>query len=116
MDLIVRAWLEIGVGQRMLGADGIAEIAGGGRQRGTLVVRGEAKVGVDVKKLAQGLRDFKVEIEQKFPFFLKEGPDVVGQEVEERAVAIGAEQGVPVLGAPFSVEPAAINPFATAIP
>jgi hypothetical protein len=47
--------------------------------------------------------DGKVEVEEKLPLSLEERAQVVGQELEEGALAIGREQGVPVLVPPVAV-------------
>lgn len=58
---------------------------------------------MDVKQLAHRLRDVPVIVEKVFPFPLKERPDVIGVELEERAFSVSGTKGVPVQVSPVSV-------------
>ena len=121
IDLPIRFRLEGWVWLRMLGTDGIAEV---GKERnlplplskgGVLGCRNrkvvcwgeeglsELDVGMDVEKFAHLAGDVEIEVEEVFPMVFEKGADVVDVVVEERAVAVGTAERIPVFRAPFAV-------------
>ena len=84
----------------MLGADGVAEVGDVGLG---LVFGGVADVRLDVEQFAHRLHDGLVEVHEELPFLLEERRQVVGIELEERRLAVGAAYGVPVEVLPVAV-------------
>ena len=120
IDLVIGMGTEVGIGQGMLGPDGIAEIgrkSDGGIRRGAdtaaLIVAGDGgswrisvgrgDVGVDVEQLAHQQRNLHVEVVEKLPSPLEKGVQVVGVILKEGRLAVGCLQGIPVQPAPLAV-------------
>ena len=82
VDLVVRTRREVGIGQRMLETYDIAEV-GAGHGVASLIMLGELQRRLDVDEFADGMCNGQVEVEEKFPPSLEEGPQVVGQHGHE---------------------------------
>lgn len=121
INLPIRFRLEGWVWLRMLGTDGIAEVGkegnlplpffmGGipGCRNRRVVCWGkeglsELDVRLDVKEFAHLAGDVEIEVEEGFPMVFEKRADVVDVVVEERAVAIGTAERIPVFRAPFAM-------------
>ena len=104
-DLIIATWLELRVGLGMLGADDVAEVTD---VPTCTLFGGEECVGglhlwMDVEQLAHQHGDVVIEIDKELPFALKERREVVGIEFEERRLAVGTADGIPVQVAPVAM-------------
>lgn len=98
INLIIRGRRKGGVGEGMLRTDDGAEVL---RRIVYLLWLGDERcgqlyLGLYVEQLTHRLSDGHVEVEKEIPPFLKERVQVIGIELEERALAIGRLQGLPV--------------------
>jgi hypothetical protein len=102
--LIIRCGVEVGVGQRMLRANSLAEVDNGIilRWQHDILFR-ECYLWPHVEQLAHGVHDVEVEVEEKGVSFLEKGSQVVGIKLEEGCLAVGRHQGVPVQMSPVAV-------------
>ena len=102
--LIIRCGVEVGVGQRMLRANSLAEVDNGIilRWQHDILFR-ECYLWPHVEQLAHGVHDVEVEVEEEGVPFLEEGSQVVGIKLEERCLAIGRHQRVPVQMSPVAM-------------
>ncbi len=86
----------------MLRADGVAEVVGTHGSGVHVLVR-DADIGAHVEQLAELGGYLHVEVEEKLPAALEERTQVVGVVHEERRLAVGRHDGVPVEVAPLAV-------------
>lgn len=80
VDLVVGAGCEVGVGRRVLGLYGVAEVVQGGVGGygcGWQELRGGADAWLYVEQLAHLLADGFVEVEEELPIGQEEGSEVV---------------------------------------
>lgn len=105
VDLIVGRGGEVGVGQRALRMDGLAEVGlgGNGGTASHSILRGGDDGGLEAQQLAHLAGDGHVEVEEELPLLGEEWLQVVGVELKERAFAVGRAECVPVLLAPLPV-------------
>lgn len=102
--LIIRCGVEVGVGQRMLWANSVAEVDNSIilRWQHDILFR-ECYLWPHVEQLAHGVHDVKVEVEEKGVSFLEERSQIVGIKLEEGRLAVGRHQRVPVKVSPVAV-------------
>lgn len=102
--LIIRCGVEVGVGQRMLRADSLAEVDNCIilRWQHDILFR-ECYLWPHVEQLAHGVHDVEVEVEEEGVSFLEERSQVVGIKLEEGCLAVGRHQRVPVQMSPVAV-------------
>ena len=102
--LIIRCGVEVGVGQRMLRANSLAEVDNCIilRWQHDILFR-ECYLWPHVEQLAHGVHDVEVEVEEKGVMFLEERSQVVGIKLEERRLAVGRHQRVPVQMSPVAM-------------
>ena len=102
--LIIRCWVEVGVGQRMLRANSLAEVDNCIilRWQHDILFR-ECYLWPHVEQLAHGVHDVEVEVEEKGVMFLEERSQVVGIKLEEGCLAVGRHQRVPVQMSPVAM-------------
>ena len=102
--LIIRCGVEVGVGQRMLRANSLAEVDNCIilRWQHDILFR-ECYLWPHVEQLAHGVHDVEVEVEEKGVSFLEKGSQVVGIKLEEGRLAIGRHQRVPVQMSPVAM-------------
>ena len=95
--LIIRCGVEVGIGQRMLRAYCLAEVDNCIilRWQHDILIR-ECYLWPHVEQLAHGVHDVEVEVEEEGVSFLEERSQVVGIKLEERCLAVGRHQRVPV--------------------
>jgi hypothetical protein len=106
VNLVIALRLEFGVRKRFLGANRIAEILDFILffQFFTLNIGfGDRNLRTDVEELYHLRSCLHVEIEEELVFLLVEGADVVLIILEERALAIGGKERIPVDVAPVGV-------------
>ena len=106
VNLIIALRLEFGVRKRFLGANCIAEILDFILffQFFTLNIGfGDRNLRADVEELYHLRGCLHVEIEEELVFLLVEGADVILIILEERALAIGGKERIPVDVAPVGV-------------
>ena len=99
--------LKVGVWLRMLGVDDITEVFEGCRTLAVshwlLIFCRIFYLWMEIYQLTDLLPYLLVEIDQKVVFALKERSDVICVILEERALAIGTLQGVPMNAPPLVV-------------
>ena len=102
--LIIRCGVEVGVGQRMLRANSLAEVDNCIilRWQHDILFR-ECYLWPHVEQLAHGVHDVEVEVEEKGVMFLEERSQVVGIKLEEGCLAVGRHQRVPVQMSPVAM-------------
>lgn len=102
--LIIRCGVEVGVGQRMLRANSLAEVDNCIilRWQHDILFR-ECYLWPHVEQLTHGVHDVEVEVEEEGVPFLEKGSQVVGIKLEERCLAVGRHQGVPVQMSPVAM-------------
>lgn len=102
--LIIRCGVEVGVGQRMLRANSLAEVDNCIilRWQHDILFR-ECYLWPHIEQLAHGVHDVEVEVEEKGVPFLEERSQVVGIKLEEGRLSIGRHQRVPVQMSPVAV-------------
>ena len=86
----------------MLRADGVAEVVGTHRSGIHVLIR-DADIRTHVEQLAELGGYLHVEVEEKLPAALEERTQVVGVVHEERRLAVGRHDGVPMEVAPLAV-------------
>lgn len=102
--LIIRCGVEVGVGQRMLRANSLAEVDNCIilRWQHDILFR-ECYLWPHVEQLAHGVHDVEVEVEKEGVSFLEERSQVVGIKLEEGCLAVGRHQRVPVQMSPVAM-------------
>lgn len=102
--LIIRCGVEVGVGQRMLRPNSLAEVDNCIilRWQHDILFR-ESYFWPHVEQLAHGVHDVEVQVEEEGVSFLEERSQVVGIKLEEGCLAVGRHQGVPVQMSPVAV-------------
>lgn len=102
--LIIRCGVEVGVGQRMLRANSLAEVDNCIilRWQHDILFR-ECYLWPHVEQLAHGVHDVEVEVEEEGVMFLEERSQVVGIKLEEGSLAVGRHQRVPVQMSPVAM-------------
>lgn len=102
--LIIRCGVEVGVGQRMLRANSLAEVDNFIllRWQHNILFR-ELHLRPHVEQLAHGVHDVEVEVEEEGVPFLKKGSQIVGIKLEEGCLAVCRHQRVPVQMSPVAM-------------
>ena len=116
--LIIRCRVEVGVGQRMLRANSLAEVDKVSKRficknvstHSRVILRWqhdilfrECYLWPHVEQLAHGVHDVEVEVEEKGVSFLEERSQIVGIKLEEGRLAVGRHQRVPVKVSPVAM-------------
>lgn len=102
--LIIRCGVEVGVGQRMLRANSLAEVDNCIilRWQHDILFR-ECYLWPHVEQLAHGVHDVEVEVEEEGVSFLEERSQIVGIKLEEGCLAVGRHQRIPVQMSPVAM-------------